>query len=366
MKFNLKTVGSLFMIAMLSSAISQSVGATSYLSQVAIFTALFAFSFASNVWSGAFNNAGIFKYGIEPEIWHSWLAENIYKNNQFIANSVDVSDSVLGGAVVHIPQSGAASSAEKNRSSLPATITKRTDTDRTYPLDEYTTDPRRVAHTEQIEASYDKMDSVFKDDTNALRQLVAEHFLYAWGTTKAANIKRTTGDAVLAHLPSATGNRKKLTEADFRTMMTLANSQDIPQDDGRVCLLSSQLYDQLIESLSQTQYADFSKYYDAEKGIVGKLHGWTVMQRSSVLKYDNEATPVKRAVGAAGATTDNDAAIFWHKDYVERAMGEIKVFEDPDNPTYYSSIVSFLMRMGSAIRRDDEKGVYALVQDAAA
>lgn len=366
MKLNFKMVASILLLGviahMMGDAMQEAFGVPTLITQ----TAVVGGSFLFELWQGAFGNmSGIVKNAIEPEIWHKWIAENIYKNNDFITHSVDVSSDVLSGSVVHIPQSGAASGAEKNRSSLPASVTKRSDTDVTYALDEYTTDPRRVGHTEQIQASYDKMNSVFMDDVSALQELVAENVLVAWTPSGAANIVRTTGADVSPYLPAQTGDRKGASHNDILAMMTKFNANSLPQE-GRKALLSAQMYEQVINSLTPTQFADFSKAYDEKRGVLGKLHSFEIMMRSTVRVFDNTATPVAKAFGAAGAATDNDASLFWHSSFVEHAMGEVKVFEDIDNPTYYSSIMSFLIRMGARIRRNDQKGVYALVQAAAA
>lgn len=41
----------------------------------------------------------------------------------------------------------------------------------------------------------------------------------------------------------------------------------------------------------------------------------------------------------------------------------MKFFEDEGNPQYYGDIYSALVRMGGRIRREDQKGVVAIVQD---
>lgn len=308
--------------------------------------------------------------GVEVEIWANYIAENIYKNNQFLNHAFNADEYVLQGKVVHIPQSGAASDVVKNRSSLPATVAKRTDTDVTYAIDEYTTDPRLIPNADTVELSYDKMDSVMRDDMNALSETVAENMLIAWAPSAAAKIERTTGGGgdnptiVAAHTTGATGNRVAYHEKDLLKMMTKANADNIPQD-GRFAMFDAQGYEQVISSLTANQHAEYAKHYNAETGVLGRLHSWNIMMRSTALVYDNEATPVVKAYAAEAAITDNSAALFWHKDAVERAKGEIVAFHDDKNPQFYGDLMSFLMRMGGRKRRNDGKGVYALVQQAA-
>jgi hypothetical protein len=49
---------------------------------------------------------------------------------------------------------------------------------------------------------------------------------------------------------------------------------------------------------------------------------------------------------------------------VERAFGAIDVFEDVNNPLYYGTIVSGLVRSGGRKRRYDGNGVVAIIQSA--
>ena len=67
--------------------------------------------------------------------------------------------------------------------------------------------------------------------------------------------------------------------------------------------------------------------------------------------------------GGEGNSPDCAAVLCWHKNSVENALGQVKFFEDEGNPQYYGDIYSALVRMGGRIRREDQKGVVAIVQD---
>ena len=51
---------------------------------------------------------------------------------------------------------------------------------------------------------------------------------------------------------------------------------------------------------------------------------------------------------------------------MSRALGEVKMFDSMDNPTYYGDIYSFLMRAGGSYRRYDKKGIYVIAEAASA
>ena len=97
------------------------------------------------------------KNGVEVEMWSDFIASNLFKGYEFILRSFDASKYVLQGKVVHIPQAGGTPTVVKNRSSLPATAVKRTDTDVTYAIDEFTTDPVIIEDAASVQLSYDKM-----------------------------------------------------------------------------------------------------------------------------------------------------------------------------------------------------------------
>jgi len=302
---------------------------------------------------------------IQVEIWQQDIIEGLWSDNQFLNAAVNEDQYVLAGKVVHIPNAGGPPAVTKNRTSLPATVTKRTDVDVTYPLDEFTSDPVLIPDAESVELSYDKRNSVLSETKMAQYENVAASVLVNWAPDTAIQIIRTTGAAVAAHTPSATGNRKAFVLADLKTAQKVLNTQNYPQAD-RYALLDADMYDQFTASLTATQQTDFSRAYDEKAGVLGKLFGFNIMMRSSVLVFDNAATPVVKAVGAAGAAADNAAVLCWHKSAVGRAMGDVKFSENTGDPTYYGDIYSSLIRMGGRKRRLDKKGVIAIVQAATA
>lgn len=301
---------------------------------------------------------------IQKEIWEDHVEGNLYKNNEFLLASTDASQFVMQGKVVHIPQSGGTANIVKDRTALPATVTLRTDSDITYSLNEYTTDPILIPNADTIELSYNKRESVLQEYEAALRQVTADNILIDWAPSVAGNILRTTGAATVSHLEGTTGNRAKFTTADLKRAQLAMNKQNIPIE-GRYALLSADMYEQLTDDMTQTQYRDFSLDFDAKNGILGKLFGFNIMMRSSVVTYTDDSTPVVNAYGDTVANSDNDAVLCWQVGAVERALGDIVFFERVGDPTYYGDIYSILVRMGARKRRSDEKGVIAIVQDAA-
>jgi hypothetical protein len=242
---------------------------------------------------------------------------------------------------------------------LPATASKRTDVDITYNLDEFTTDPMLLVDAEKAELSYDKRNSLLAEAKASLADIIAEYMLVNW--SPGVSVK-TTGDNVPGHTPSATGNRKSLVADDIRRLALKFDVDNVASTD-RFLMLDANMYYQLVSNLSQTQYRDFSASLDQAKGIVGNLYGFNIMKRSTVLVYDKTNQTAAKAIGAAAAASDCAAGLAWQKNCVERAVGEVKMFENLNKAEYYGDIYSILVRMGGRIRRNDGKGVVALIQE---
>lgn len=305
---------------------------------------------------------------VQKEIWTDYIIQKYYKALQFLQYSFKVpSEFIYGGKVVHIPVAGANPNIERNRAVLPATVVKRTDSEITYSIAEFTSDPVLIPNADLYELSYDKMDSVIGDHMNALMELAAEWMIYDWltasgGAVTNAQQLRTLGAATAAHLAGATGNRKAFTKESLKAARTLMNKNNIPSE-GRYALLDSDMMDQLMDD-PDLKARDKSLELDMKGGIVARLYGFDLLERSTAGVFDNTATPVAKDPDAAAGVADNAAAICWQRDQVENALGQVELFEDQGNPTFYGDIYSAILRSSGRLRRD--KGVVAIIQEAAA
>lgn len=360
--FLLKFLIPFLAFAVVASAMSHDVAGAVGVSPVVPFIGITALTYVVTVYSKP-NSSGFTQMGIETEVWVTYIKEKLFKVNPFLAFATNHDDKVLGGKVVHLPQAGAPSAVVKNRNVFPAVAVRRTDTDINYSLDNYTTDPVHILFDELADITYDKIDSVIGQDMAALVEAVADDLIVKWLTSlPQTSIIRTTGDAsALYNLPGATGNKLIFTEKDLRRAAAAIRKQNFREQ--LYAQLSVDMLEQLKDSLSQTQYNDFSRFYDAEKGVIGQLHGVTILeQRSQVAVFDeNGGSPAVKAVGAAIAATDKDSGIIWGPSSVARAMGEAKLFEDTDDPHNYGDIYSTYLRYGGRRTRQDNAGILAIV-----
>lgn len=296
---------------------------------------------------------------LNKQIWLSTIMENFFPDNSFAVKSVDDS-AFVNNKTVHVPNAGAPSSVAINRQNLPASVSKRTDYDLTYDIDELTTDPILIPNIDTVELSYDKRQSVLANDKQQLQTVAQQNLLYRWFLNDT--IIKTTGDGQDAHTSStATGQRRKITKKDVLEMMKKFNVTNVPKDN-RYLLLDSVMYADLIADLSEKELWAFQNSADVEKGIMGMLYSFNVMERSQVLRMKANGTELLRWDENAVAG-EKAAGIAWQLGCVSRAMGETKMFDNTDDPTYYGDIYSFLLRCGGKYRRYDKKGVGLIVED---
>jgi hypothetical protein len=291
----------------------------------------------------------------------------LYMNNDFLMKSKDESQNVIVGKIVHIPQAGAASGVKKNRSVFPAPVTRRSDTDIVYALEEFSSNPITIPNIDTIQLSYDKRQSVMFEDQAQLAQNVANEMLNKWAGLPADNniIMRTSGAGRAAISPSGTGLRKAFTLKDLLAVRAAFAKQNLPAG-GIWGVLTPDMINDIVNdpafaanSVWMSTWLSTGKF-PAIAGFAG------FYERTSTPLYNSGASSIRtydddgNLVGATA--TDCASASFWHEACVERAMGEVKFFGREADPQYYGDIYSFLAMAGGRKRRADGKGVIQLVE----
>ena len=302
------------------------------------------------------------------EIWVQDVQEALNRNADFLPYSVDHSAYIAFGTV-HVPQSGSNPTVVKNPATVPLAISERTDTDRTYALNQFALEPTLISNLDELQISYDKRQSVLGQQITTLTQRIGDEVAISWSATGAANIVGTTGSAVATSLaPGATGTRKAVTLADIASLASKLDKDNVPRQN-RKLLMSTDMFWELfqISDVIRASYNGFQNQPNVlANGIVAMLYGFEIMMRPVVSVYANSATSPK-AFGAATATTDNLACIAFHSTTVARALGSMTPLYDSGSngngkPEYLGSIFNMEVMLGSAILRADMKGVAALVQ----
>ena len=282
-------------------------------------------------------------------IWQNTLVENFYPDNGFASKSVDDSAFVSAHKVI-IPNAGAPSKVQKNRTVKPASVNQRTDNDLEYEIDELTTDPIYIPNIDTVELSYDKRTSIISNDRAQLQNAAHDVLLTSGTTERDAHTSET-----------ATGKRKRITKNDLLAIMTRMDADNVPEE-GRYLLLDAHMYADLLADLSESDKWMFQNSADVQRGVLGNLWGLNIMKRSKVLRVKNDKALLPWGEDAVAG--ELAAALAWHDKSVSRALGEVKMFDSTNNPLYYGDIYSFLLRTGGSVRRYDKKGVYLLAEAA--
>ena len=298
---------------------------------------------------------------LQKEIWIQDIKETLHQGSEFIKAGTDHS-AFVSNKVVHMPQSGSMSTIEKNRSSLPGTIAQRTDTELTYSLNEYTTDPVLITDLDELQTSYAKRMSVLGQHIDATNERIGTEVAYEWAPSASASLVLRTTGAATSQLPNATatGTRLLITKEDIARMARKLDLDNAPKND-RVLVLPTSMYYELF-SVDALIRNDFGRALNMIDGQVNEIFGFKVFTRPEVVYFNEVASGVKKAVGAVDAVTDCYGAIAFQKNSVAQALGSIKVFANEGVAEYYGSVFSAMVMHGASKTRTDNKGLVALAQ----
>lgn len=299
------------------------------------------------------------------------ITENLLPDNSFVNLSKN-EDQYVNGDIVKRPQRGSLPDSVINRSTVPAPASKRIDSATSYDLFEITTNPTVTSFTEDLLVSYDKKMSVLKDHIDRIQTDIPEIALNIWcPTIGGGRIFETTGTSrKAAVIPSInldgtaitlTGNRKRLVKQDFVDMMNRFNRENLPKS-GRVALLTS---DQMQDLMLIPEFVDANKMGSTQskliEGSVGRLLGFDIFERSSVLFFSGDGLTKRDNRTKADVTaTDCEGALFYHMDCVARAKGSVELFLEEKSPFYYGDTISALARFGADKVYKQEKGIFVL------
>jgi len=300
------------------------------------------------------------------QAFHRDLVKSLYPKNEFYQNSKN-DTMFVNSDVVNLPHAGTDPTVVANRA-VKGAAAKRTDTATKYSLAELSTDPTWLQMSEELLVSYDKRASILEAHKNALNTAIADRTAYEWGlggddarATLPTKVRTTGATARPAYTPGATGTRRPIVFADVMSAITVLNAHDVPLE-GRCALINAKMLEDLfnIAEFKSSDYVNAKRAEDAGHTFTWLGIKWYVRSRSNV--FDNVATPVIKAVGAAGAATDNGSALIWHPDFVRRAEGSAKIFMSIDDPEFYGSVFSAAVRYGAFGARADCKGVVNLIE----
>lgn len=266
--------------------------------------------------------------GLNKEIWINQILEKFYPNASFLTESRDFSEFVENNTI-NLAEVGVDPAVLINNSSYPIAINQRVDSPIALPLDVYDTENTLVRNAEQVELSYNKMESVVRGHRNALLTTMAKKAGHNWSPD--AN---TTNTPVFGTTGSAVGGKLNISFDDLDKMQEKFNLMDMPEE-GRILLLHP-------THKTQLQKEDRVLY---KALMAGELMSGFKVYNTGLTPIYNKTTLVKAAYGAAAApATDTISSVFYFKEEVMRCDGDTTMFERLKDPEQRGDIIGFQKR----------------------
>lgn len=281
--------------------------------------------------------------------------KNLFPDNSFYLNARR-DETGMGIAKVQVGNSGSVPEVIVNPTVFPLVASERVDTIKEYSLHEFATPPQVVRWANQFTLDYDKGKILLEDHKNEVLNKLAIYILDAWYHTWDY---KTTGSNRAATAPGATGNRKAVTQADLIGIINIMDRDDIPDDGGRYAILPPAMYADIAAledfTLTQAVQSDLIR-----KGVLGEIYGVKLMKRSSTPVFDSAFA--KKAIGTAGAATDNLSSLFWHKNFVRFGNSKVEIFMNKKQGGYLGDTLNVSLLGNGMVNRNDLKGTYTLTQ----
>ena len=304
---------------------------------------------------------GTLRNEVLRQLLTSDLQEALYPDNAFYANAQ--SDGAgIDTKVIVIPQDedGDVETYE-NPSSYPLEVGTEEDLRKEYAADLLVTKPVAITWQNQRLLTYDKRAAKLRKHANSLDTQIADKIMYGWAPTVSDFIADTTGTARNAFAPGATGQRRRATDDDFKALMTLFNTENVPVA-GRRCVVNPYLYEDLLEIKKEYGQGTQENNELLETGAVAFIHTFNVYLRSKTTIFTQEG--VKKPAKAMANANDRLAGIFWHPNFVRYVKGDVKVNMDTyDKPELAGGrAMNALIRGNGTTSRLSERGVAALAE----
>lgn len=262
---------------------------------------------------------------LNKEVWIEHIVGNLYGATSSISRSVNHSE-YIDNKVVHVPNAGAPAKIGKNVKELPLTVSSREDIDLTYKINDYKIYPTLVTNLEQTELSYDKRESVLRENRAKLYEETALDIIASW----VACVKKPIAKVSLSVKEMIKGAAKQF-------------AVDKVPSEGRCVMLTPDNYYKLLDELTEQEQFAFSASADASRGVLGKYYGFEILDEY-LLPKDVEM-------------------LAWSPLSVSRALGDVHIYANEQDATYYGDVLSGDLRAGGHAIRQDCKGIYVVDAD---
>ena len=324
---------------------------------------IFALGTGSQLLFKTYKEGGaILKMALQTEVWIADIMDTLFYENEFLNLAIDHSEYVKH-KTVHIPQAGGVPTVVKNRTEDVADLKRRTDTELTYNLDNYTTDPFLVKNVEDLQVSYEKRASILGQHIATIGDTVAVSTLQTWASTgSTTHVIRTSGDNdAMKPNSTATGNRLRLTVEDLARAAAIMDIDKVPKQ-GRFMVVPTAMFYGLFKDKELLEQRALVGEDMLKMGVVAQLMSFNIIPRGEVVRYTNAASNNIRTESAAPAATDCAGAVGFSRFMVSQALGEIMVYLNEGEARSYGDIMSAEVNHGAHFMRANNVGRVSIAQ----
>ncbi|MCM1031853.1 MAG: hypothetical protein NC410_10500 [Oscillibacter sp.] len=265
---------------------------------------------------------------IEKELWIGVIKEGMVPDTSFISQSESMDEHVHAN-VLHLQEAGVDPEVLIDNDVWPIPVATREDIPLELPLHTFDTKNTLVRNVEEMESSYNKMESVVRSHRNALIKNIAKHAAHNWCPSE-------NGDMTPVLVSNGAVNKaglKRISFEDILTMESRFRALDVDMDSLVLVLNSVHLAD---------LQAEDTKLYK-EVLAAGKIFNSKLFTYSG-LPYFDTTTGKKKAFGSAVGETDTQASLMYCKKEVCLARGKTDVFARYKDPEQRGDIIGFQQR----------------------
>lgn len=265
---------------------------------------------------------------LNKEVWIDQIKQGFYPDDSFLKSVVDLSHFVDNDKI-HMPSAGLDPEILVNNNTYPLEIVKRADEDYTAILDKFETVNTVVHRPDQLEYSYNKLESVINQHRSTLKTAVAKKALHAYAPsqdTAKTPVIETTGEVY--------GNRKRLTFIDILTLKERFDDAEIPLNKRCLVLHPKHVTDLLLSDIEL-----FKNLTELKNGEPNKFAGFSIYQFPYCPNY--ELVNSKLTKQNLGSSNGVFASVAFQADEVMKADGEIYMYSKYDDPEYRGTVVGF-------------------------
>ncbi len=312
--------------------------------------------------------SGLALAGVNKEIWIEAIKENFYSQYPWLDGVVDWSEWVENNTI-NFAAVGSNPTILKNNASWPIVAAQRTDTALTVALDTYDSTTSRVRNVEEIEAAYNKLQSVVKQHKQSLLQEIVTECLWNYGpATAAAGAVAVTGSNRAAVIGSQSTVAATMQLDDLLALKERWDALEFTQD-GRVVVLSP-YHERDLRKQDISLFKDYVKdgaLKGMSGGYIGNVYGFDLYVAGNTPLYTKSTLAKKTYGAAADNTNDCVASVAFNQNEVMKCMGDMEMFyrKKETNPEQRADEIGFQMRFKGVPQRTTNFYQQALVSNRA-